>query len=78
MGQANSRGTYEERKAMAIVRDKELAEERKLEQERKYANMTPIERRQRTASALYLAQLQGMVGIDMASDIFSANKNNKF
>lgn len=72
MGQAKRRGTYEERKQRAIaIRQAELAEQRRILQERQRiedheadmrdAAMTPQQKRQKMDSRLFLAQMMGFI-----------------
>ena len=60
MGQAKSRGTFEQRKAAAIIRDKEMAEERKRQRQERDDALTPAQKRKQAEAYMTLLALSGM------------------
>lgn len=59
MGQARQRGTFEERREAAIERDNAEREERKLEEIRREASMTPEQRQKRHDMRMLITTMLG-------------------
>ena len=62
MGEAKNRGTFEERRAVAIKRDAKLWKKRKLAEIERRKGMTPKEKIKERKAAEYLATMYGIAG----------------
>jgi len=75
MGQANARGTYEERKAKAIIVNEErhvaMVKLRKEQEEARLAAMTPEQRAQRSQMKAVMATMMAAGELDNLKGLLS-------